>query len=151
MKKITLTLLILMGTICTLSAQQNVKEDIFYYLRQEGYVPSYDQDGDIKFKMEGIGYYVLVKEIADDGYAYVEVMASFGSDTSYDTLLAVANEFNRSKYVCKCSIYRQDDENVFTVAMEFMTDSRTNTEFQMTRALRLLPVWIEAFENKLED
>ncbi len=150
MKKFTLTLLILLGTIYTLAAQQNVKEDIFAYLRSEGYVPSYDDDGDIQFKMEGIGYYAIVKELADEGYAYVEVMANFSTDTPYETLLTLCNELNRTKYVCKCLAYENEDDNVFAAAMEFITGSSADTRFQMKHALRLLPVWLSALEEQLE-
>lgn len=32
------------------------------YLRNEGYAPSIDQDGDVKFKKEGGTYYILISE-----------------------------------------------------------------------------------------
>lgn len=149
MKKLAFTLLLLWGAISTLSAQQNFKTDLFAYLKNEGYVPSYDEDGDIRFKMKGIGYYVLVKVPDHERYAYVEVMANFSTDTSLDKLLTVSNEFNRNKYLCKCVAYEDGEDRVFTVAMEFLTGSRSESEFQMNHALRLLPGWIEAFEEQL--
>ena len=36
---------------------QNVKSDVMSYLRNEGYAPSYDEDGDVKFKVQGYPYY----------------------------------------------------------------------------------------------
>lgn len=151
MKKFTFTLLFLLGAVFTLSAQQTVKDDVFAYLKNEGYVPHYDKDGDIEFKMEGIGYYALVKEVAGENYAYVEVMANFSTDTAFYTLMDISNEFNQNKYVCKCMVYENEDDNVFLVAMEFITGSRAETEFQMGHALRLLPGWIAAFRDRLDE
>ena len=38
MKKFTLTLLLIFGTVSALFAQQSVREDIFAFLKREGYV-----------------------------------------------------------------------------------------------------------------
>ena len=40
MKKFTLTLLLLLAGIPTLFAQQTVRNDIFAYLKHEGYAPA---------------------------------------------------------------------------------------------------------------
>ena len=57
---------------------------------------------------------------------------------------------NRDKFVCKCSAERDGEDNCFKVAMEFITNNRTNTEYQMAHALRLLPGWIEKFKEELD-
>ena len=44
MKKFTLTLLLLLAGIPTLFAQQTVRNDIFAYLKHEGYAPALDKD-----------------------------------------------------------------------------------------------------------
>lgn len=150
MKKFTLTLLLLLGGIPALFAQQTVQNDIFAFLKQEGYVPALDKDSDIQFKVQGVVCYAIVKQVADENYAYVEVMANFSTDVSCEKLLAIANDMNQNKFVCKCSAYPNGDENIYTVAMEFVTDSRANTEFQMSHALRLLPGWIEVFSDALD-
>ncbi len=56
MKKFTLTLLLIFGTVSALFAQQSVREDIFAFLKREGYVPTFDEDRDILFKVQGINY-----------------------------------------------------------------------------------------------
>ena len=119
MKKFTLTLLLIFGTVSALFAQQSVREDI-------------------------------IKEVADMDYAYVEVSANFTADVPYDKLLAISNDQNRDKFVCKCSAERDGEDNCFKVAMEFITNNRTNTEYQMAHALRLLPGWIEKFKEELD-
>ena len=150
MKKFTLTLLLIFGTVSALFAQQSVREDIFAFLKREGYVPTFDEDRDILFKVQGINYYAIIKEVADMDYAYVEVSANFTADVPYDKLLAISNDQNRDKFVCKCSAERDREDNCFKVAMEFITNNRTNTEYQMAHALRLLPGRIEKFKEELD-
>lgn len=151
MKKFTLTLLLLLAGIPALFAQQTVQNDIFAYLKREGYVPALDKDSDIEFKIQGIVYNIIVKQVEDEDYAYVEVMANFGTDTPYDKLMEIANDMNQNKFVCKGSTYRNEDGNVFTLAMEFVTNSRANTEYQMSHALRLLPAWVGEFNDKVDE
>lgn len=151
MKKLILTLLLLLGPVSALFAQQDVQNDILSYLKHEGYLPTLDEDGDIQFKMEGIGYFVLTKEVDDADYAYVEVLASFNTDDAYDKLLKIASEMNQDKFVCKCSVLQNDGKNIFLVSMEFITNSRANTQYQLSHALRLLPGWVKAFKDKLNE
>ena len=136
MKKFTLTLLLLLAGIPALFAQQTVRNDIFAYLKHEGYAPALDKDSDIEFKIQGILYNIIVKQIENEDYAYVEVLANFGTVTPYDKLMEIANDINQNKFVCKCSVSRNENRNVFTLAMEFVTNSRANTEYQMSHALR---------------
>lgn len=150
MKKLVLALLM---TLCTLGAlrAQSLQSDIMSFLRTEGYAPSYDSDGDIQFKKEGYLYYVIVKDI-DDGYSYVEVRVPFGiSDMSLSELQNIASELNTAKFLCKCSAYRDDSDgdNIFQISMEFVASTSSQARYQMKHALRLMPVWISAFEEYL--
>ena len=138
MKKFTLTLLLLLAGIPTLFAQQTVRNDIFAYLKHEGYAPALDKDSDIEFKIQGILYNIIVKQIENEDYAYVEVLANFGTVTPYDKLMEIANDINQNR-------------NVFTLAMEFVTNSRANTEYQMSHALRLLPAWVKEFNDRVDE
>lgn len=148
MKKIALTLLLTFCSICALQAQ-SIQSSIMSYLRNEGYAATYDSDGDIQFKMEGNIYYVIVKDL-DEGYSYVEVRAPFAVDASLGELYSIANELNRGKYICKCSAYQDNEgENVFQIGMEFVAPNSVQAQYQMGHALRLMPLWIEAFEEKL--
>ena len=151
MKKFTLTLLLLLAGIPTLFAQQTDRNDIFAYLKHEGYAPALDKDSDIEFKIQGILYNIIVKQIENEDYAYVEVLANFGTVTPYDKLMEIANDINQNKFVCKCSVSRNENRNVFTLAMEFVTNSRANTEYQMSHALRLLPAWVKEFNDRVDE
>lgn len=44
-----------------------------------------------------------------------------------------------------------ENRNVFTLAMEFVTNSRANTEYQMSHALRLLPAWVKEFNDRVDE
>lgn len=148
MKKLVLTFVLAVCSICALQAQ-NIQSSIMSYLRNEGYAASYDSDGDIQFKLEGNIYYVIVKEL-DEGYAYVEVRAPFEVDSSFNELLSMANELNRGKYICKCSAYQDDaGTNVMQIGMEFVASTSSQAQYQMGHALRLMPLWIETFEEML--
>lgn len=150
-EKFTLTLLLLLAGIPALFAQQTVRNDIFTYLKHEGYAPALDKDSDIEFKIQGILYNIIVKQIENEDYAYVEVLANFGTVTPYDKLMEIANDINQNKFVCKCSVSRNENRNVFTLAMEFVTNSRANTEYQMSHALRLLPAWVKEFNDRVDE
>ena len=131
--------------------RQTVRNDIFAYLKHEGYAPALDKDSDIEFKIQGILYNIIVKQIENEDYAYVEVLANFGTVTPYDKLMEIANDINQNKFVCKCSVSRNENRNVFTLAMEFVTNSRANTEYQMSHALRLLPAWVKEFNDRVDE
>ena len=145
------SMLLLLAGIPTLFAQQTVRNDIFAYLKHEGYAPALDKDSDIEFKIQGILYNIIVKQIENEDYAYVEVLANFGTVTPYDKLMEIANDINQNKFVCKCSVSRNENRNVFTLAMEFVTNSRANTEYQMSHALRLLPAWVKELNDRVDE
>ena len=43
-------------------SEQQLQELYMTYLKSEGYQPSIDGDGDVKFKVEGKSYYIIVSE-----------------------------------------------------------------------------------------
>ncbi|HJC18137.1 YbjN domain-containing protein [uncultured Alistipes sp.] len=148
MKKLALLLLMLFCAAGTLRAQ-NVKSDVMSYLRNEGYAPSYDEDGDVKFKVQGYTYYVLSKD-SGMGYTYVEVRIQFATDRSVDELVSLANDYNHNKYICKYVAYPDSEgDGVFQISMEFITSSTAQTNYQMGHALRLLPSEAESFVESL--
>ena len=148
MKKFALVLLMSFCACCALQAQ-DTKSDLMSYLRNEGYAPSYDSDGDIVFKIEGYAYYALVRDNED--YSLVEIRAQFRTeDKSLSELYQIANDFNLSKYLCKCSADRNNNgDNVCSISMEFVTSSASMTNYQMGHVLRLLPGCVDDLLNEL--
>ena len=65
-KFFALSVFFIMSAIYNLSAdeldadQLNLRGEIVQFLKEEGFVPSIDSDGDIKFKKEGRSYYIRV-------------------------------------------------------------------------------------------
>ncbi|MDE6243094.1 MAG: YbjN domain-containing protein, partial [Muribaculaceae bacterium] len=71
-------------------AEKNFTNQVLNYLRTEGYQPSLDNDGDVKFKSEGDTYFVICNDYADG--MYVKIMAWIGgSGNSRRTLLEGVN------------------------------------------------------------
>lgn len=150
MKKLSFTLLLLVAAFA-LKAQNTVKADITDYLRTEGYLPAYDEDGDIRFKVQGNTYLAFVKQVEGKDYAYVEIVLGIASELPIDKLTATANRINQDKYICKCSAFEGEESNVFQVSYEFITGSAAQTEFQVMQMLRLMPSWVEEFSPRLEE
>ncbi len=148
MKRFALALLMSFCACCALQAQ-DTKSDIMSYLRNEGYAPSYDSDGDVMFKINGNVYYALVRDNGD--YSLVEVRAQFRTEgKSLSELYQIANDFNLNTYLCKCSAYRNSkEENVCTIGMEFITSSASMTNYQMGHVLRLLPGCVDDLLNEI--
>ena len=148
MKRFALALLMSFCACCALQAQYT-KSDIMSYLRNEGYAPSYDSDGDVMFKINGNVYYALVRDNGD--YSLVEVRAQFRTEgKSLSELYQIANDFNLNTYLCKCSAYRNSkEENVCTIGMEFITSSASMTNYQIGHILQLIPGCVDELLDKL--
>ena len=147
MKKLTLILLLLFCAAGTLRAQE-LKPDIMSYLRSDGYAPSYDEDGDVQFKVEGYTYYAITRD-SGMGYSYVEVRVQFATDQPLDKLITMANDLNRGKYVCKYTAYENDGENVFQFGVEFIASTTAQVNYMMGHVLRLLPSEVNSVIDSL--
>lgn len=80
------------------SAQLQLRSSINSFLREEGFMPEYDSDGDIKFKKEGKTYYVIVSDV-DTNPLYISISHLYSYDEVY-TYAAVKNavkEINQYK------------------------------------------------------
>lgn len=81
-------------------AQKKVRSGIMYFLKEEGYMPELDSDGDILFKKEGMKYHVAVSDI-DTSPMYVVLFHNYRYDDTYtkNKILSVLNEVNLYKAV----------------------------------------------------
>ncbi len=52
-------------------SKQKRAQMYFDYLRNEGYTPVIDDDGDVKFKREGMTYYILVPDTDEEFFRIV--------------------------------------------------------------------------------
>lgn len=92
-----------------------VRNSVRNYLSSEGYTPSIDSDGDIKFKSEGKTFYIYIENWGGD--VYLKLYSNFSIDDSYDrcTLLRAANKAQDSLKFAR--IYVGSDYISYEMAM----------------------------------
>jgi len=120
--KIFMAIFILGGIFVfpAVSQQQWTREDLqsiyMEYLRQEGYLPSIDDDGDILFKVAGDTYFIIVNE---NDLQFFQVYMGFKMDTiSPENALTAVNSSNRSSKVVKVAF--SPDRNVISITAELL-------------------------------
>lgn len=81
-------------------AQTKLRSDIEAFLKEEGFMPSIDTDGEIKFKREGVNYYIRVNE-NNKSPMFVSLYApySYPSDYSVEVFKQATIELNLYKGV----------------------------------------------------
>lgn len=80
--------------------QLALRQNIFDFFKEEGYVPDIDSDGDIRFKVEGSSYYVIISE-TDESPMYLTLYHGFNYGELYTKtkIERVAMEINKYKGV----------------------------------------------------
>ena len=80
--------------------QLALRTDLLNFVREEGYMPELDSDGDIKFKSEGQVYYISVSE-TDENPMYVTFFREFSNPEEYsaETVVMATKELNLYKGV----------------------------------------------------
>lgn len=102
------------------SEQLALRTDLFNFLREEGFMPEYDTDEDIKFKSEGLTYYIRVSK-TDENPMFVVLFRQFNNpeDYSLETIVMASKNLNLYKGV-KVLCF----ENSFRIGAEmFVRDS----------------------------
>jgi hypothetical protein len=81
------------------------------YLRGEGYAPSIDNDGDVRFRYEGGTYYIIILE--DDAEFIRVLYPNFWEIESNDELARAyksASYVNRTTKIAKVFVNRNEDD-----------------------------------------
>ncbi|MCL2196875.1 MAG: YbjN domain-containing protein [Treponema sp.] len=117
------------------------------YLRNEGYLPSVDPDGDIKFKVGGDNYYIIVDE-NDLQFFQIYMGFSLGAVTPEDALNA-ANLSNRRSKVVKVAL--SSDGTVASITAELLLDDPKNFIPIFSRAISLMRNAENNFMNQLKE
>ena len=107
-----------------LNAEQlEIRSDLVNFLKVEGFFPSLDDDGDIKFKKEGKSYFFSISSV-DTNPFYVSLFRIFDYPSEYSkaTFVAATEELNRykaTKVVCfeksfrvASEMYVKDSESI---------------------------------------
>lgn len=82
------------------SEQLALRTDLFNFLKEEGFMPELDSDGDIKFKSEGQPYYIMVSK-TDENPMYVVLFRQFNNPDEYsvETIALASTKLNLYKGV----------------------------------------------------
>jgi len=137
--KILIAILILGGIfVFPAASQQWSKEDLqnayMEYLRQEGYIPTVDADGDIQFKVAGDTYFIIVDE---KDLQFFQVYTGFKMDTvTQEAALNAANSSNRSSKVVKVAF--SPDRKVISITAELLLNDPKDFIPVFSRAISLI-------------
>jgi len=114
---------------------EGIKKNIMDFLRNEGYAPSFDDDGDIKFKKEGDLYYVLVDEKQSSPF-YLTIALSRNMPKDYDMNKAMTLAFEIEDYKSiKMKLYSWGIQT--RAEMFFQNNNHFNDVFNRTTQIML--------------
>lgn len=102
------------------SGQQAARDNITSFLKDEGYQPSIDSDGDIKFKRQGDVYFISVSD--EDSSPYYVSLSKYYSYTDKLTKTKInlyAQEINQYKMIK----LQANNDNFWLTAQMFLINS----------------------------
>ena len=110
MKKVMLFMLCLMASTWAFaqkdlnSSQLKLRTEIFNFLKEEGFMPEIDSDGDIKFKRQGGTYFIMIDD-ANNSPMYLDFAEYISAPEKYsETVLKLASERLTNRYkAIKCN------------------------------------------------
>lgn len=154
MKKLLFSLLML-GIIGTAAAQtrtaESAKEQAIKYLREEGYAPKTDEDGDLYFKLQGYNYNLFVED-QTDGSLFLSCQANFTTDQPWQKILEGCNTSNVNKSVIKFFAWQKEEDGSVHYAIAYESFCNPSDDFikYLEDAIALLPVHVSEFAAAYE-
>jgi len=118
------------------------------HLRQEGYVPSIDTDGDILFKVSGDNFFIIIDE-NDLQFFHIYTGFSLGSVSAENALIA-ANYSNRRSKAAKVAI-STDGRSVASITAELLLPNPLDFAPVFARALSLMRYAENNFMTYLDE
>jgi len=115
-------------------AKADLQSIYIEHLRQEGYVPTVDVDGDIQFKVSGDNYFIIIDD-KDLQFFQIYLGFSLGA-VSLENALSAANYTNRHSKVAKVSI--SSDGRVANITAELLVEDPRGFKPVLSRALSLI-------------
>jgi len=138
--KILIAVLILGGIFVfpAASQQQWTKEDLqntyMEYLRQEGYVPTVDEDGDIQFKVAGDVYFIILNET---DLQFFQIYTGFRMNSvPEEAVINAANSSNRNSKVVKIAF--SSERKVVSITAELLLNDPKDFIPIFSRAISLI-------------
>jgi len=119
------------------------------HLRNEGYVPSIDEDGDIAFKREGLTYYIGIVE-NDPSFTEIVLMNIISLNNDRDRARAAAAVSFANSNTKGAKAYISGSQNQFvSIAMEVFLENPNDFTALFSRYLRAIDSAKEDFESKM--
>jgi hypothetical protein len=132
----------------TLSTDAVLQNRYMAYLREEGYFPSIDADGDILFKIQGRSYYIIIN--AEDAEYFVVLYPSFWSaDTAAKRRQATLAAAYATGWTKVARAYLNTSNYVSATAEVFLNDPE-DYRYIFPRMLRTIDAVVDSFEEYLD-
>lgn len=156
MKKIVLTLVMIVSMVTvsfatgkTTDADADAtafRNRVQTYVRNEGYAPSIDNDGDIKFKKEGETYWISV-EPYKEGY-YVKLFSGTISSQSMYNCLKTANQLMHDYKFMRVTVTESDGQNILYVETTMYCTTLAQFEQMFSSAITAVSTGISEIDSK---
>lgn len=119
------------------------------HLREKGYIPSIDEDGDIFFKREGSSYFIYI-ERNDPSFTSILLpgIASLNSDADRARAAAAVSFANSNTKVAKAYISGSQDQLV-TIAAEIYLENPNDFAVLFERLMMTIDSAKEDFRSKM--
>ena len=146
MTAITLACVVLMQAYAQefTSAQLSLRNQIKTYIAEEGYMPTIDSDGDIKFKREGTTYYVIVSK-TNSNPMYVRLICSYDyGETTY-------TRANIAKQLPELSRYKGVKVALYNSSYAYEGDMYLNNAKSFTDVFNTLLDQIDSIRDELGE
>jgi len=117
------------------------------HLREEGYLPTVDEDGDIRFKVGGDNYFIIID---DNDIAFFQIYMGFSLGTiPLEDAMQAANMANRRSKVAKITV--SPDGRVASITIELLLNTPTDFAPVFARSLSLVRNAENIFRNHLRE
>lgn len=128
---------------------EELKQFCLDFLKEEGYVPKTDDDGDIAFKCEGEMYFI---ELDPEDPKYFRMTSGGEWDCENDEekpkLFKAASETNHEIKMVKTVIV---DDNLVLVAVECLLNNEEDFKTNLQRWLGAMKTSLETFTEKMNE
>ena len=134
----------------TNSAVRDVQNVVKRYLQNEGYQPTIDSDGDLKFKREGQNCWVIISKESDGYYYFVTQLSGISvEDDDVASAILAADRVTREKKVGKCCLNKEQSSVLFRIE-SFYQNASQYTNY-LSRFLNILSQMKGDFKEYYDD
>jgi hypothetical protein len=130
-------------------SREDLQQMYLTHLKEEGYQPEIDSDGDIKFKAEGRTLYIIVYE--DDLDFFQIIYPNFWeieSEAEREKVASVASYVTRTTKVAKVYMTRADDTSI---SAEIFIEKPENFKTSFKRMIDVILLARREFIEKMNE